>query len=610
MSLKENYVIMEQIGSGSMATVSKAIQKSLDRVVVIKQIHPHLSKDIDYVERFEREAKAAACLGHVNIMDIIDFGREGEQYYIAAEYIDGPDLKQIVEQVELLPVEICVSIAIQILNGLEHAHNHGIVHRDIKPANIMFTLVGEAKIADFGIAQAADLQSITHSGQVLGTPNYMSPEQAEGKKIDHRSDLFAVGIILYEMLTKTLPFQGTTCTSVIHQLVTVKQPPVETLRPNIPKRLSEIIDRSLDKGLTKRFFDAAEFVYELEKFAFSSGILFGSRTIQNYFKASLDLKEKYTKPHQFTPGQIRQLSTSSTGIGKKRPTTAILPLTGCFGCQINLYDFHEQFEELHRLIDIRYSYAMDIKTIPEVDIGIVEGCVANTENEELLTILREKCTVLVALGTCACFGGIPGLRNLSQKNNAIYRSYINSESTIKSEQLPDSPVIPSLLDHVRPVSEVVKVDTIIPGCPSPHELILKSLKNVIRGTEFKIPMHNLCYECPRKHKEMLNGKREFITAKISAIMEHEEIDDTTCFLEQGVLCMGLSTREGCEARCLKSNIPCRGCMGPAPHVKETGAKWINALGSLLPGSSIRFRHDLVGLGYRYTLPISMMPYKK
>jgi len=108
----------------------------------------------------------------------------------------------------------------------------------------------------------------------------------------------------------------------------------------------------------------------------------------------------------------------------------------------------------------------------------------------------------------------------------------------------------------------------------------------------------------------LSGRREYISDSIRTVMEMEEIDNEMCFLEQGILCMGLSTREGCGARCIKSNIPCRGCMGPAPHVKETGAKWINALGSLLPGGSLRFRHDLVGLCYRYTVPISMMPYKK
>ncbi|MCP4215083.1 MAG: protein kinase [bacterium] len=610
MSFKDNYQILEQIGTGSMATVSRAIQKSLDRVVVIKQIHPHLSEDPDYVERFEREAKAAASLHHVNIMDIFDFGREYKLYYIAAEYIDGPDLLHVLEQAGQLPLDVVAAITLQILNGLEHAHNRGIVHRDIKPANIMFTRTGDAKIADFGIAEASNLPSMNPPGDVVGTPSYMSPEQAEGKKIDNRSDLFSVGILLYQMITHSLPFQGSSCDTVIKKLVSAPHPPVESFRPDVPKGLIAMVNKALEKDPTQRFFDATEFAYELEKFALDASMMLGVRTIQRYFKAVLDMVTKDVKPSTYSPGQVRQISTHSTGIGKKRATTAILPLTGCFGCQINLFDFHENFTELHKLMDIKFSYAMDNKEIPKVDVGIVEGCVANSENEKMVKKLRDNCEVLVALGTCSCFGGIPGLRNLSQVNNVIYRSYVETESTVKTGNLPDSPLLPALSEHVRPVSELVKVDAIIPGCPSPHQLIMDSLRNLISGKEFKIPLHNLCYDCPRKQKDMLNGKREYISDIIVPVMEVENLDDSLCFLEQGVLCMGLSTREGCGARCVANNIPCGGCMGPAPHVKETGAKWINALGSSLPGGAIRYRNDLVGLGYRYTLPISMMPFKK
>jgi F420-non-reducing hydrogenase small subunit len=252
---------------------------------------------------------------------------------------------------------------------------------------------------------------------------------------------------------------------------------------------------------------------------------------------------------------------------------------------------------------------MDMKTIPRVDIGIVEGCVANSENEERLHTLRESCETLIALGTCACFGGIPGLRNLHPVTDVIHRAYLQSESTVKIGTLPDSPEIPTITSHVRAVPEVVKVEHMIPGCPSPPQVVLQTIECITRGAEVEVTAHTLCFECKRTRKEMLNAKKEFISDGIHPIMELPEINPDVCFLEQGVLCMGISTRCGCNARCLQSNIPCQGCMGPAPHVRETGAKWVNALGSLLPGGSMRFRHDLVGIGYCYTLPISMMPYR-
>ena len=607
MSLKKKYVISRLIGTGSMATVHKAVQKSLDRFVAVKQLHPHLSRDQDYIRRFEREAKAAAGLGHENVLDIIDFGKDGDIYYIVSEYIDGPDLLRVVESSPALPLEVVLSVVIQVLNGLEHAHNKGVIHRDMKPANIMLTRSGIAKITDFGIAQADTLQSLTQMGQILGTPSYMSPEQAEGKSIDHRSDLFSVGVILYLMLTGKLPFEGNTVLDIMTKLVIEPHPPVTSVNAEIPEALGRIVDKALDKSATLRYFDAGEFAYALEQFSQGAGIEYGQRVLRDFFETTLNLKETVSADKQ-TPTHVRHISASTAGLGKKRPTAAILPLTGCFGCHVNLLDFHQEFVQLHAMIDIRFSYIADEKKIPQVDLGIVEGCVANTENEKRVKELREKCQTLVALGTCACFGGVPGLRNLYPMAAVIDRSY--GEAAGGSNGGPDSPLVPTLQHHVRPVSEVVKVDGIIPGCPSPQKLILGALQNVISGSAFDVPMHNLCHQCGRKHTKKLTGRREFIADDVRPLMELDHIDPEICFLEQGILCMGLTTNEGCEGRCIQSNIPCQGCMGPAPQVRETGAKWINAIGSLMPGGTLRYRHDMVGLAYRYTMPLSLIPYRR
>ncbi len=288
---------------------------------------------------------------------------------------------------------------------------------------------------------------------------------------------------------------------------------------------------------------------------------------------------------------------------------AILPLQGCFGCHANLLDLHEKFEDLVNDIDIRFTYLMDVKQIPKVDIAIVEGCVANHENEERLKLMRANCEILIALGSCASFGGIPGLRNLHSADAVIRRAYQESESTGKNGELPHPQHVPVLTDAVRAITDVVKVDFIIPGCPSPHDLILSALAQILRGTNPKMPTRAVCFECGREHRTLHNGMKEFIAPSINPIMCVEKIDENQCFLEQGILCMGIVTMEGCRARCLKSNFPCQGCMGPAPEVKDTGAKWINTMGSLLPSGAMRFRDDIVGVGYRYTLPVAMAPGK-
>ncbi len=611
MSLKKNYTIVEQIGSGSMGTISRGVQRSLDRPVAIKQIHPHLSSNKEFMGRFEREAKAAATLKHVNILDIIDFATDEDgSTYIVMELVDGPTLSDLLKAQAHLPMDVTLSVVVQLLAGLEHAHNNGIIHRDVKPANIMITRAGVVKIADFGVAQAARLPTLTAAGEVFGTPSYMSPEQAMGRPLDHRSDLFSVGIVLYEMVAGSRPFVGSTL-GIINRIIREPPPPIATVAPNVPEAVVRLVEKSLEKDVNRRFFDAAEMGVAVEDLAASLGLRLGPRVCKGYVESTSGAPATRTLTGTGSGVQSRPGSGGIHGTLSRsshpRPTAAIVPLQGCFGCHVNLLDLHEHLEEIPRMIDLRFSYLADAKEIPNVDIGIVEGCVANTENEARLVELRGKCRQLVALGTCASFGGVPGLRNLFSAAECIERAYGSSESNAPTDTRPQARHVPALTPRVRPVGAVVEVDASIPGCPAPPTAVLQALHHLANGTSAKIPTHNLCFECRRFHHELLTGQRKLIADEVRAPMELEVIDPDRCFLEQGVPCMGLVTREGCGARCLDHNAPCHGCMGPPPMTQETGAKWIDSLASLLPGGALRFRHDLVGLGYRYTLASSMMP---
>jgi len=242
-----NFEIKELIATGGMAAIYKAVQVSLDRTVAIKILHGHLAQDKDFITRFEREAKAAANLKHENIVNIIDFGKTEDVYFIAMEYVEGKSLKDLMHTVDFMPCEIALTIAREISQGLDHAHKKGVVHRDIKPANILIGLDGTIKIADFGLAQAQDLISVTVTGSIVGTPAYMSPEQAGGKKIDHRSDLFSLGVVIYEMITGRKPFSGQNYSSIIHEILTVVPPKPIEANPLIPREISAIIEKMLDK---------------------------------------------------------------------------------------------------------------------------------------------------------------------------------------------------------------------------------------------------------------------------------------------------------------------------------------------------------------------------
>jgi F420-non-reducing hydrogenase small subunit len=284
-------------------------------------------------------------------------------------------------------------------------------------------------------------------------------------------------------------------------------------------------------------------------------------------------------------------------------------LQGCFGCHIAILDLHEDIIGVLQAIDIVRSPINDVKDVIESALGILDGSICNTENEKVAKRFRERSDKILAFGTCASFGGIQGLRNLYPLKKVLERGYIDAESTVNGK-IPSSEDIPKILPHVKSIDQVIKVDYYLPGCPPTPGMIGKALGDIFTGKEPELPTRNLCHECVREHKEMYIPRREFITENVTTLMELEHIDSKKCFLEQGILCMGPATREGCDSRCVKGNTPCRGCMGPTPDALEQGAKMINALATILPAGGLMFMEDVVGVGYRYALPVSIYPYVK
>ncbi len=287
----KNFEIKELIATGGMAAIYKAVQTSLDRVVAVKVLHGHLAQDPNFITRFEREAKAAANLKHENIVNIIDFGKEEEVYFIAMEYVDGRSLKDLITQIKVFSIEVILTIAIDVCKGLSHAHQKGVIHRDIKPANILIGYDGIVKIADFGLAQAQDLTSITVTGAIVGTPAYMSPEQAAGRKVDNRSDIFSLGIILYEMLTGEKPFPGENYSSVITRILTASpKRPIE-MNPLVPLEMNQIVEKMMEKDPDKRYSDVDALHAEFESYARNAGV----NVSQKYISTFLKEPEQYVK---------------------------------------------------------------------------------------------------------------------------------------------------------------------------------------------------------------------------------------------------------------------------------------------------------------------------
>src|SRR5512132_541689 len=269
--LNGRYRLDAQIGAGGMSTVYRAFDTLLERQVAIKLMHREIASDSDQLERFRREARAVAQLNHPHVVGVIDAGEEGDPNgdlglatpYIVFEYVEGETLKDRIRRHGRLPVGESVAYAIEIARALGAAHDHRIVHRDVKPQNVLIDEEGTAKVTDFGIARSLTEEGLTADGRVLGTTDYVSPEQALGQDVGPESDLYSLGVVLFEMLTGDVPFHGENQVSVAMKHVREELPDVQLRRPEVSSALAAVLDRATAKDLDDRYATAEELIGDL-----------------------------------------------------------------------------------------------------------------------------------------------------------------------------------------------------------------------------------------------------------------------------------------------------------------------------------------------------------
>jgi serine/threonine-protein kinase len=263
--LADRYELQELAGSGGMSTVFRARDRRLERTVAVKVLHQRYNDEDEYVERFNREARMAASLSHPNIVTVIDRGEYEGRQYIVFEYVDGDNLKELVGRSGPLQVEQVLSLGIQIASGLAFAHANGLVHRDVKPQNVLLNGSGTAKVTDFGIARSLAVgPGVTQTGTVLGTSDYIAPEQAQGAPVGERTDVYSLGVVLFELLAGEPPFRGDNFVAVAMKHINEPAPRVSTLRPDVPARLDAAIAVALAKDADARFATMDAFRRELQ----------------------------------------------------------------------------------------------------------------------------------------------------------------------------------------------------------------------------------------------------------------------------------------------------------------------------------------------------------
>ncbi len=280
----DRYEILEELGHGGMSVVYRGMDGSLEREVAVKVLHNHLAKKLENRRRFHREAKAIARLRHPNILEIYDFSSEdAARSYIVMEYVEGENLRQFVARTDAPPPEVAALVCVEICNALEHAHDHGIIHRDLKPENVMVSSGGDLKLMDFGIAHVIDAETMTATGSLMGSPAHMAPELIDGHKVDVRSDVFALGTVLYWLATGNLPFDGANAPQVLKRVLTGDYDEPELTEPKVGQKLGAIIARCLAHDPDDRYATVIGVRNDLVDFAAELGLTSPRDELKKYF---------------------------------------------------------------------------------------------------------------------------------------------------------------------------------------------------------------------------------------------------------------------------------------------------------------------------------------
>ncbi|MCA9977127.1 MAG: serine/threonine protein kinase [Anaerolineales bacterium] len=321
--LNNRYKLLERIGSGGMSVVYKAQDLSLGRIVAVKMLHEGLTGDKGFLARFQREAHAAANLSHSNIVTVHDIGQDGHRHYIVMEFVDGQTLKQIIrEQNKLgqpMPINRALNLTIQICNGIGYAHRAHLVHCDVKPQNVLVTRDDRVKVADFGIARAISEASQQMEKQVWGTPQYFSPEQASGHPATPASDVYAIGIILFELLSGRLPFQAESQTALALKHMQEPAPLVTTVNPAVPRQLEQIVAKVLAKEAAARYRTAGQLGRILSTYRQSSQAETGPVYPVTSVHSTVPVAEQKTQLHYYVPERTERPLPDTASVTQPAP---------------------------------------------------------------------------------------------------------------------------------------------------------------------------------------------------------------------------------------------------------------------------------------------------
>ncbi len=480
--LGDRYEVQQRIGGGGMAIVYKAQDRLLNRPVAVKVLRAQFGQDEDFIHRFRREAQSAARLSHPNIVNVYDVGEEDDTYYIVMEYVDGVTLKQLISEKGPLDVREAVDYAIQICDGLDHAHQNQIVHRDIKPHNILISRNGRVKVTDFGIARAVTSSTITHTGSVIGSVHYFSPEQAKGGMIGEKSDIYSLGIVLYEMLTGKLPFSGDSPITVALKHLQEDFPRPRELYSSIPQSLENVIMRALAKDPKERYDSVREMEQDLKTVlsperldeaplaSWSQKVNDDEEPTRIVPSLSLDMMDTIVAKDDREP-EKKNIGKFSRTIPQMKiwmkPALWIVALLVMVGIGVLGFNYARGI-----------LYVPDVST-PSVENKTVEAAIAELKSKGLTPVVKESYDSVVKKGFVIKQNPVPGMVVKEKAEVTIFVSKGKKEVSMPDLRgLSQSTVEKQLVNTFAEIKiKTEKSDTVAPGRvidqePAPDKMVV------------------------------------------------------------------------------------------------------------------------------------------
>ncbi len=511
--LSGRYELLEKIGDGGMAVVYKGKDKLLNRFVAVKILRPEFTKDATFVENFKRESQAAAGLSHPNIVGVYDVGREGNINYIVMELIEGDTLNKIIEREAPMDYRKVIDISKQVASALRTAHKNKIIHRDVKPHNIMVTNDGVVKLADFGIARAINDATLSTGSKIVGSVHYFSPEQARGNYVDERSDIYSLGIVMYEMLTGKVPFDGDNPVTVALKHINEEITPPRELVPSIPPALERCVMKATSKFQTNRYASADELIQDLDNISFVTNI-----AADSIFE-STEVVEKRNKRQKDLEKNIEEVVEAREHDRKKKRrkvvaiVTAILVVLGAAGGGYAAWKMgaFSSTKAAPNLLDKTYDEAVEIaesegfKVKKGKDIyssEYAEGRICQQDPQPGIEMPKEG-TITINVSKGNKEGLVPSLIGMQKDDVEAYlKSYgyeLGNVKTITSHEkegkvLEQTPVAGSTLDKESSVDIVVSdgKGTEKAIVPSVTRMSLKDAKQAIEAAGFTVG--NITYD--------------------------------------------------------------------------------------------------------------------